>query len=225
MELSKNLANRRLSASDYYNLSSLVGNTPEEFDKIKELHTQIGNLLVSCFDRFVDDSSFLETFQKFPKSFMSTTRAALDLADLEIVSKTDNYYSEDKGKTIINRRYCIELPSPYPIDDYSFEIDSSYLKKIPEDKLELLKVWISESIHIEWVGYNRKIILKEEYFNGNIKTFGALYRMNKDWYELIVDSYYKEESEYSKEEKSKEDAKCVDEFVKSLNDLKPILDL
>ena len=224
MELSKNLANRYFSSSDYYNLSRLLGNTPEEKEKIEGLYKQIDSVIISCFDKFVD-KEFLETFQKFPKSFQSTTRFYLSLFDLGITGKSGENYSEDGGKTNRSYRVSITLSSPFPTNQYSFDLDATYLKKMPEDKLELLKGWVSEVVHLEWLGTKREEDFKREYHSGNIKTFGKLYRMNKNWYELIVRSEFKDEILYSEEEQAKEQEAHVDAFIQSLNDLKPILDL
>ena len=99
------------------------------------------------------------------------------------------------------------------------------LAKLPNGELELLREWVSKLMHLSWITEKERRDFYDKSYS--IRTFGKLYRTNKDWYELIVKARYMDEinddSDEEKEEVSKEENK--NKFIASLNNLKTILEL
>jgi hypothetical protein len=223
MQLSKKLSNLYFSESDSYRLKTLIEEkftSSEEAQTIKELISEtITELLLDIFP----DKNLIELVDKFPDLYYTTKSFDLNLRDLGIISEDALGYSED-GELSLSPTLRMTLKRPFPTTMGTvIMLNPNTLSKLSDEKLETLKEWISRLVHLKWQSLKEiKSYNEEKYY---IKTFGKLYRTNQEWYELIVRDRYKDEVLYDESEVEKQKQEAAENFIKSLEDLKPILEL
>lgn len=223
MQLSKKLSNLYFSESDSYRLKNLIEEkftNSEEVQTVRDLISEtITELLLDIFP----DKNLIELVDKFPDLYYTTKSFDINLRDLGIISDDALGYSED-GELSLSPTLRMALKRPFPNSmGIVVVLTPDKLAKLPDEKLETLKEWISRLIHLKWQSQKEvKAYNEERYY---IKTFGKLYRTNQEWYELIVRDRYKDEILYDESELEKQKQEAADKFIKSLDDLKPILEL
>ena len=223
MELNRKLSSQYFSSSDSYRLERLI---EEKHDNSEELITLKGLIckLVTelVLDSFPDKKS-LELSKQFPSLYYTTKTFDLDLRTLGIIREDSHGYTEDDVLSLSpTLRSSLEREFP-TTSGKIIKIDAALLSKLSEEKLEALKGWVSQLIHLLWKKERELRDLRNDRYD--IKTFGKLYRTNQDWYELIVRDRYSDYIVYDEEELKKQKEQAIEIFIKSLEDLKPILGL
>jgi hypothetical protein len=223
MELSKNLADKYFSVGDAYNLESEISKkltNSEEYQSLKKLISDVvTDILLEVFPNRV----FLDLFKEYPKLFRNTNIVDICLSSLGILSDRTDYYTEDDDSVYLQGNIRVHANSYFPYKGYSIELTEEMIRKAPSSKVELLKEWASKYMHLGWL--NKKEISDFKRQSDSIKTFGKLYRTNKDWYELIVKTHYQDDITYEPKEVTIKKEEDKNRFVASLNNLKAILEL
>ena len=224
MELSKKLANKYFSNSDAHYLSEEITKKLKDSEEYKFLLELISNAAEKILLETYPDKEALELSKKYPRIFKTSSNVEIYLSSLGITTDKGNYYTEDTQVSLPGY-ITVKISESFPSYNSSVEITPSMLAKLPNRELELLREWVSRFMHLSWITEKERRDFYDKSYS--IKTFGKLYRTNKDWYELIVKARYMDEinddSDEDKEEVSKEENK--NKFIASLNNLKTILEL
>ena len=223
MELSKNLADRYFSTSDISNLKSEISKKISNSEEYQALKKIISEAVTEVVAEVFPDKEILELFKIYPRLFKSTNSIDINLSSLGILSNRNDAYTENDGSVYLPGSVRIITTANFPCKNYSIELTEGMIANAPSSKIELIKEWISRGLHLLWL--NKKEIHDFNEQSHSIKTFGRLYRVNKEWYELIVKTRYPESITYEPKEVSTQKQENADKFVTSLNNLKTILEL
>lgn len=223
MELSKKLANKYFSNSDAHYLNGEITKKLRDSEEYKSLSELISKAATKILLETYPDKEALELSKKYPRIFKTSSNVQVYLSSLGITTDKGNYYTED-NQVSLPGYITVNINESFPSNSSSIEITPSMLAKLPNGELELLREWVSRFMHLSWITEKERRDFYDQSYS--IKTFGKLYRTNKDWYELIVKARYMDEAtDDPSEAKEVDKEENKNKFIASLNNLKTILEL
>ncbi len=223
MELSKKLANKYFSNSDAHYLREEITKKLRDSEEYKSLLELVSKAATKILLETYPDKDALEMSKKYPRIFKTSSSVEIHLSSLGITANKGDYYTEDNLVSLPGY-IIIQAKESFPSNNSSIEITPSMLAKLPNGELELLREWVSKLMHLSWITEKEKRDFYDKSYS--IKTFGKLYRTNKDWYELIVKARYMDEAaDDPSEAKEVDKEENKNKFIASLNNLKTILEL
>lgn len=194
-------------------------------EEMVTLEKEISRLISKNFPNLLD-SKLLELFKKYPKPFKTGRRVVLSSYVLGITA--DTYYAHEADGVHVSGSHYFDVMA-YPMKNHeTFSIVKEDLGKLDPVDLEQIKSLYSK--YLELV-YQRDVLLREfDNIKDSIRTIGRLYRVKKEWYEILVRKKYPEEADAVPEPKKTpgkrgpmtkldDKAKCM------IDDLKDVLDL
>lgn len=223
MELSPKLNTANFGWSEKCALRDSLNDTNKE--EMITLEKEISRLISKNFPNLLD-SKLLELFKKYPKPFNVGRRVVLSSYVLGITD--DTYYAhEEDGIRVSGSNYFDVMT--YPMKNHeTFSITKEDLGKFDPVDLEQIKSLYSKYLELT---YQKAVLLREfDDIKNSIRTIGRLYRVRKEWYEILVRKRYPEEADVVPEPKKTSGkrgpmTKLDDKAKCMIDDLKDVLDL